>query len=117
MAFFPHRCPARAFRHDSPSALATPELLKVNRCDSSAKWKAHHYQSSRGIRTGCRWCKWPIKYLKFLKKPGMQIDYFTFLQIMPSDRVQITMEPDGTARLVIPQCCMDDEGGFIRVKP
>ncbi|EYB87861.1 hypothetical protein Y032_0256g374 [Ancylostoma ceylanicum] len=31
-------------------------------------------------------------------------------QIMPSDRVQITMEPDGTARLVIPQCCMDDEG-------
>ncbi|KIH58432.1 immunoglobulin I-set domain protein [Ancylostoma duodenale] len=31
-------------------------------------------------------------------------------QIMPSDRVQITMEPDGMARLVIPQCCMDDEG-------
>ncbi|VDL77330.1 unnamed protein product [Nippostrongylus brasiliensis] len=30
-------------------------------------------------------------------------------QIHPSDRVQISMEPDGTARLVIPQCCMDDE--------
>ncbi|ETN83967.1 hypothetical protein NECAME_07120, partial [Necator americanus] len=31
-------------------------------------------------------------------------------QIQPSDRIQITMDPDGTARLVIPQCCMDDEG-------
>ncbi|WKX89586.1 hypothetical protein Q1695_008890 [Nippostrongylus brasiliensis] len=31
-------------------------------------------------------------------------------QIHPSDRVQISMEPDGSARLVIPQCCMDDEG-------
>ncbi|KAK5975978.1 hypothetical protein GCK32_004118, partial [Trichostrongylus colubriformis] len=32
------------------------------------------------------------------------------VQIHPSDRIQLSMEPDGTARLVIPQCCMDDEG-------
>ncbi|KAK6021958.1 immunoglobulin I-set domain protein, partial [Ostertagia ostertagi] len=32
------------------------------------------------------------------------------VQIQPSDRIQLSMEPDGTARLVIPQSCMDDEG-------
>uniref|UniRef100_A0A0N4WUT8 Muscle M-line assembly protein unc-89 n=1 Tax=Haemonchus placei TaxID=6290 RepID=A0A0N4WUT8_HAEPC len=32
------------------------------------------------------------------------------VQIHPSDRVQLSMDADGVARLVIPQCCMDDEG-------
>lgn len=31
-------------------------------------------------------------------------------QIQPSDRVQLSMSPDGTARLVIPSCNMDDDG-------
>uniref|UniRef100_A0A0K0DG20 Muscle M-line assembly protein unc-89 n=1 Tax=Angiostrongylus cantonensis TaxID=6313 RepID=A0A0K0DG20_ANGCA len=31
-------------------------------------------------------------------------------EIHPSDRVQMSMGPDGVAKLVIPQCCMDDEG-------
>ena len=31
-------------------------------------------------------------------------------QILPSDRIQISLGPDGIARLVIPQCRMDDEG-------
>ncbi|VDM52411.1 unnamed protein product, partial [Angiostrongylus costaricensis] len=31
-------------------------------------------------------------------------------QIQPSDRVRMSMGPDGVAKLVIPQCCMDDEG-------
>ncbi|KAJ1353882.1 hypothetical protein KIN20_010652 [Parelaphostrongylus tenuis] len=31
-------------------------------------------------------------------------------QIQPSDRVQMSMGPDGVATLIIPQCCMDDEG-------
>ncbi|KJH44301.1 immunoglobulin I-set domain protein [Dictyocaulus viviparus] len=32
------------------------------------------------------------------------------VQIHPSDRIQISIEPDGLAKLIIPQCCMDDEG-------
>ncbi|TKR95914.1 hypothetical protein L596_010016 [Steinernema carpocapsae] len=31
-------------------------------------------------------------------------------KVLPSDRVTMEMDPDGTARLIIPKCSMDDDG-------